>query len=407
MTAFVGLDLGTTSIKAVAFDEAHRELASAALPTPTHTVSTGAEYDADELWDTASAVLRDVIAQLDESGQRIEAIATASMGEAGVLVDGVGEPVGPVIAWFDQRTEAQAQRWAAEVGAEPSIRIAGVPPRPVFGTMKMQWMRDETPDVWARGRHWLNMADWAAFRLTGEMATDFSLASRSMLLDVARRQWSDKLLEAAALDRQLLAPLVASGSAVGRVHGEASEATGLPVGCVVGAGGQDHVCAALALDVTRPGMLLDSIGTAEAFFLVTDGFDASGRLAQAAVGQGVHVVADRTYAMTGLQQGGGRIDARRIELGLGWNDFLGSVAADEIIDEVARDGETRIAEMLTAAGLTEVEHIVTGGGSRNAQLIERKQAISGRSIEVADLVEATALGAALLARRAAEAHRAL
>lgn len=402
-SAFIGLDLGTTSVKAVAFDDDDRELAAFALPTPTHAVETGAEYDADELWDTACAVLRSITATLLAAGHDIVAIATASMGEAGVLVDGQGAPVAPVIAWFDQRTEPQAQQWTNTVGPEPTVRIAGVPPRPVFGAMKMQWTRDHASGAWDRGRHWLNMADWAGYRLAGQMATDYSLASRTMLFDVAARSWSDELLSLAGISRDRLAPLVQSGAAIGRVHADAAAATGLPTGCVVGAGGQDHVCAALALDVVEPGMLLDSIGTAEAFFLVTDGFDASGRLADAAVGQGVHVVPERTYAMTGLQQGGGRIDARRLELGLSWDDFLGSAEADAIIAEVASHGEVRIAEMLAAAGVTGIRHITTGGGSRNAELIARKQEISGRSIEVADQTQATALGAAMLARRATEA----
>lgn len=398
--AFMGLDLGTTSIKAVAFGENDEELAQAAVPTPTHLVATGAEYDADELWNAACSVLRAVTLSLRESGHEVVGIATASMGESGVLVDGSGRPTLPVIAWFDQRTEVQAETWLRDVGPEPTIRIAGVPPRPVFGAMKMQWTRDHRPDDWAAGKHWLNMADWAAFRLSGEMATDYSLASRTMLLDVGAKRWSDELLGAADLSADRFAPLVQSGSAVGHVHADAAQATELPIGCVVGAGGQDHVCAALALGVTEPAMLLDSIGTAEAFFLVTDGFDATGRLADAAVGQGIHVEPGRTYAMTGLQQGGGRIDARRCELDLEWSDFLGSAEADAVIDAVARDGERRIDEMLVAAEVASVRHIATGGGSDNAQLIAAKRAISGRSIEVAAQTQATALGAAMLARRA-------
>ena len=330
-TAFNGLDLGTTSIKVVAFDADEVELAHASVPTPTHRVPTGAEYDADELWDAACVVLRSVMGALRQSGHDVQAIATASMGESGVLVDGMGRPMLPVIAWFDRRTEAQAAAWLDGVGLEMTARLAGVPPRPVFGAMKMQWTRERHPEAWARGKRWLNMADWATFRLSGEMATDYSLASRTMLLDVAARRWSDELLEVAGVSADRLAPLVQSGTAVGRVSADQARITGLPAGCLVGAGGQDHVCAALALSVTEPGMLLDSIGTAEAFFLVTEAFDDSGRFAAAAVNQGIHVEPERTYAMTGLQQGGGRIDARRLELGLDWNDFLGSVEAADII----------------------------------------------------------------------------
>ena len=403
--AFVGLDLGTTSIKAVAFDQDDRELAQATVRTPTHPVSTGAQYDAEELWDAACSVLRSVTESLRQAGYAAVGIATASMGESGVLVDVHGRPVLPVIAWFDRRTETQVADWLDVIGPEPTVRIGGVPPRAVFGAMKMQWTRDNEPEAWKRGRRWLNMADWAAFRLTGEMATDYSLASRTMLFDVARRCWSDDLLDAAGLSVDRLCPVVQSGSAVGSVTADAAEATGLPAGCVVGAGGQDHVCAALALGVTEPAMLLDSIGTAEAFFLVTDGFDASGRLAAAAVGQGVHVEPGRTYAMTGLQQGGGRIDARRRALGMAWDDFLATSQAAAVVHDVAQDGERRIAEMLDAAGVSSVRHLATGGGSRNDQLIAAKRSISGRDIEVAEQTQATALGAAILGRRASASPR--
>lgn len=405
--AFVGLDLGTTGIKAVAFDGDDRALASATLPTPTHRPDGDgpggrAEYDADELWSTAATVLRAVTAELAQVGHTPVAVATASMGEAGVLVDGTGCPVAPVIAWFDPRTEPEARWWADEIGVDRTCRIAAIPVRSIFGALKMLWTERHAPEAWAAGRHWLNMADWAAYRLSGAMATDHSLASRTLLFDLANHRWSDELIEAAGLDSSMLAPLVESGRPVGTVTGEAAAQTGLPAGAVVGAGGQDHVCAALALGVTEPGMLLDSIGTAEALFLVTGGVDTSGRLAAAGIGQGSHVAPGRTYAMIGMDRGGGRIDDRRRQLGLGWDDFLGTAEAERVIDELATEGQAKVDNLLSATGTDTgtIRHLATGGGSRNASLIGRKREIGGRPIEIADLVEATALGAAHLARRA-------
>jgi xylulokinase len=328
------------------------------------------------------------------------AVATASMGEAGVLVDGGGEPVATIIAWFDQRTEPQARWWRRHVGVERTQRIAAIPPRAVFGATKMLWTKQHRPEAWAAGRHWLNMADWAAYRLSGVMATDHSLASRTMLFDLAARRWSDELLAAADLDGSRLAPLIPSGAPVGRVTQRAAAETGLARGVVVGAGGQDHVCAALALGVTEPGTLLDSIGTAEAFFLVTEAVDTSGRVAGAGIGQGAHVEPGRTYAMAGLSHGGGRIDDCRRGLGLGWEAFVVTPEAEAVIDEVARDGQARIEDLLTATGTATIRHLATGGGTRNRRLLERKVEIGGRLIEIASLTEATALGAARLACRA-------
>lgn len=399
--AFVGLDLGTTGIKAVAFDADNRQLASASVPTPTRRLAnSGGEYDANELWAGACSVLTSVNEQLEVAGHRAIGLATASMGESGVLVDGTGSPVAPVIAWFDPRTEPQAQWWRESVGVEETHRIAALPPRAVFGAPKMLWTKTHDPSAWDAGRQWLNMADWAAFRLTGSVATDHSLASRTMLFDLANRQWSPALIEAAGLDASMLAPLIESGTEVGRVTPNAAAETGLAPGTVVGAGGQDHVCAALGLGITEPGMLLDSIGTAEAFFLVLDDVDTSGAVAAAGIGQGAHVVAGRTYAMTGLQQGGGRIDAARAESGLDWPEFLATENAQHVIEEVATAGHARIDSLLGATGAGQIRHVCTGGGSRNAALIDRKRELGGRPIVVASETEATALGAARLARRA-------
>lgn len=398
---FVGLDLGTTGVKAVAFDSERNPVATATTPTPTHRLASGgAEYDGSLVWDAACQVLRDVAGQMDDAGHRPVAIATASMGEAGVLIDEQGEPVAPIIAWFDGRTVPQAEWWSTMIGVERTQAITGLTPRPVFGAAKMLWTREHLPQAWVAGHRWLNMADWAAFKLTGVYATDYSLASRTMVFDVVNRRWSSDLLAASGLDESLLAPLVQSGELVGRVHDDAASATGLPAGISVGAGGQDHVCAALALDVISPGMLLDSIGTAEAFFLVTDSFDGTGKVATTGINQGAHVEADRTYAMTGLAQGGGRIDQARTASGLDWTEFLQSPEGVRVIDELARDGQERIDLLLDATGTKTARHIVTGGGSRNSQLIDRKRDLGQRPIEVAAMTEATALGAALLAERA-------
>lgn len=400
---FVGLDLGTTGVKAVAFDNGQHAVASATAPTPTRWLASGgAEYDADELWQTACHVLSQVNATLDSLGHRAVAVATASMGESGVLVDRGGNPLAPIIAWFDQRTLPEVDSWSTHVGVDRTQLITGLTPRPVFGAAKMLWTRSNLPEVWDSGACWLNMADWAAFKLSGEMATDYSLASRTMLLDVANRTWSSELLEASSLDARLLAPLVPSGQALGRVLPLAEAQTGLPTTAVVGAGGQDHVCAALALDVTAPGMLLDSIGTAEAFFLVTNEFDATGRVASAGISQGLHVAPNQTYAMTGIAPGGGRIDEARIASGLAWDDFMETTVAEGVINQLASEGHDRIELLLRATGSTVAEHIVTGGGSQNNRLIERKRELGARPIEVAAHQEATALGAALLAQSAVE-----
>ena len=403
--AYVGLDIGTTGIKAVAFDDEQRELAAAVLATPSHRDEVGTGYDADELWETACAVLRDMNTRLAAGGHRVCAIAPTSMAESGVLLDAACRPLAPVIAWFDQRTQPQAEWWAETVATERTQRIAGVSPQAVFTASKMLWMREHQPHAWAAGRHWLLMADWMAYRLCGEMATDYSLASRTMLFDLAARDWSAELFETADLDRTLMAPTVRAGTALGRVQPGAATATGLPPDTVVAVGGHDHVCAAFALGVVEPGMLLDSIGTAEAFFLVTEELDTTGQVAGSGMSQGLHVAPERTFVMIGLHNGGGRIDAARQQLGLDWDTFMSNAAQPDspertVIVELAQDAHECISRLEDATGTSPDRHMVTGGGSRNPLLLAAKQELSSRPLEVSDHPEATALGAAILARAA-------
>jgi xylulokinase len=310
-----------------------------------------------------------------------------------------------VIAWFDGRTQEQSKWWVEHVGDKRTSDITGLPVLPKFGMPKLLWIRQHAPEAWAATRHWLNIADWANYRLCGAIVTDHSLASRTMVFDLAARQWSDELLDAIDVPASMLGELVPSGEVIGAVHTDGSAATGLPVGLPVVSGGQDHVCAAYALGVTEPGHLLDSIGTAEALFLVTDGLDTKGNLAAAQIAQGAHVVADRTYAMVGLPQGGGRIDALRRQIGLDWDEFNrqaeGAGPVRDVIDSVAVDSQALIDTLLRAAGVDRaVHHTATGGGVRNARLMRRKREIGGRPIDVPDVAEATSLGAALLAGRA-------
>jgi xylulokinase len=184
---------------------------------------------------------------------------------------------------------------------------------------------------------------------------------------------------------------------VGEVSPVAAEQTGLPIGLPVMAGGQDHVCAALALGVTEPGTLLDSIGTAEAFFLPTREPTYEGPVVDAGIPQGAHVVAGRSYAMWGLNPGGGRIDGVRGTSGLEWGEFLLTDQARSESESLAEDAHDAIEWIVAAVGVPITRHIVTGGGARNPLLITAKQARSALPIEVSDVPQAACLGAAMLA----------
>jgi len=400
--ALIGLDIGTSGIKAVAFDLTGGELAKAIEPTPTRHLPDGrAEHDPEELWTTCISVLTSVGSLLADREIVPIAMACSSMAEAGVLLGAGGEPVYPIIPWFDSRTETLVRWWRSEIGVEATAGVCGVVPHPMFGMPKLMWIRDHEPKAFAAGRVWLNMADYAEYRMCGSVTTDYSLASRTLVLDLVERRWSTELLDAIGIAPNLLAELVPAGTRVGALHGGVAATCGLPAALPIVRGGQDHVCAATAFGITEAGVVLDSIGTAEAFFAARTTPDMTGRLWPDELNQGVHVVPGLTYVMTGTGEGAGRIDAHRAKLGVDFATYLAAAATKgperEMVESLAVEGQQLFERMAWASETSDIRHVATGGGTRIPLLMQRKREIGGREIEVPDIAEATCLGAALLA----------
>lgn len=447
----LGLDVGTTNIKGVAYAPDGRAVASADVPTISHHPRPRwAFYRPDELWDQCVRVLRGVVGQLDDP-RRIAGIAVASVGETGFLLDDHGEPLTEAIAWFDQRTDPQAAWLEREVGQDALFAFSGLALQPIFGLCKLLWHKQHEPHAYARAARWLHVADYVAFRLCGEAATDVSLASRSLMLDLRGRIWHEGILEAAGIRRDLLAPLVVGGTRLGPVTAEAARLTGLPETVQVSAGGHDHVCGALAVGVVEPGKALASLGTTETLLLPTREPMADPELSRQGYSQGAHVVPDRYYAYGGQYTFGACIEWLRDIVGrdvayatliaeagatppgslgvcflphlrlanppdfdprsrgafVGLSADAGRGALTRAVFEGLCCESRHAAGPLLAAPETTppVSVIAIGGPTRNALLMRIKAAVSGQTQTVAEVEEATALGAAVLGGIGAGVYR--
>ena len=261
--ALVGVDVGTSSIKVAAFDEHGSLLALRRAPTPTTRLGAGrVEHSAEELWLTTCSLLRELTNDLGNAS-RIRALAVASVGEAGLPVDRRARALRPAIAWYDTRASAEATWWKERVGADQINRITGQSVDPHYGVNKLMWLRVNEPTIFRATRHWLSIADFIVLRLTGEIVTDPTLASRTLAWDQRSRSWSKELLHEADIDPRLFPPVVDGGSAVGRVRPDAARSTGLVAGTMVASGGHDRLCGAYAVRSARQ-ILVDSTGSAEA-----------------------------------------------------------------------------------------------------------------------------------------------
>ena len=447
--ALLGIDLGSTNTKVAAFSIDGTELAKAVRPTATlHPRPGWAEYDANALWRSICELLREVHRALPDDAEPVS-IGISGMAEAGVPVDAAGRVLYPAISWFDRRTTETLEWWSDTVGRDRTAEITGQALNTAGGILRPLWLRQHEPDTFKRMQRWLNLVDFCAFKLCGTAATDHTLASRMMVLDIGSRRWSASILADIGLDESQLGECVPSGTRLGDLTVTASKETGLPAGLPVCTGGHDHVCAALALGLVQPGDVLDSMGTAEAVLVTLDEPNPTAEVAAQGIAQGIHAAPDRYYAMSGLHYSGGSVDWVRELL---TTTLGGGAPADEAFDRMVAlvgevpagsDGVHFLPHLRQAnppvhdprsrgafVGLTSdsgpghlaravMEGIAyechrllermradfapgagtfaaTGGGTRIEPLMQIKAALAGRPIVVPEVEEATCLGAAML-----------
>ena len=437
----VGIDFGTSHIKAIAFTPDGQIAAKASVPTPTIYPQPGwAYYEPAAMWAKTVAALCQMTAQIDDP-RRIVSVAVASVGETGVPLDAAGQPTYDAIAWFDTRTKPQAERLRRELGADPIFLRTGLSVQPIYTLCKILWLKENAPDAYARTATWLNAADYIAWRLCGVPASEYSLASRTIMLDINGLRWEKDLLAEVGVDAGILPPLLASGTGLGAVLPGAAAQTGLPAGAIVTTGGHDHVCGAFALGVTEPGSVLDSLGSAEALFLATDQVLSDPAVGHCGYSQGVHV-SGGYYVLGGLYTSSACVEWFREAVGnkpdyavlaaeaeavppgslgvvflphlrmanaphddpLSRATFAG-VTFDAkrgalyraVLEGIAYEAHNSLETLLPYLPGTHIERIVaTGGGTRNDLLMRIKASVYNQPLRIVSIDEATALGAAML-----------
>jgi sugar (pentulose or hexulose) kinase len=433
---WLGVDVGTSSTKAVVYSDAGRPVGSGRAATPWYTGPHGVEVDPMALRESAFAAIAEA---LRASGEPVGGVGIASMGETGVLVDGHGAPLAPAIAWHDGRDGAEAERLVRDVDPASFTRRTGKPPTNQYALTKHRWLTAHVPASRAAVRRF-NVAEWVARGLGADEVSERSLASRTGWLDLASAAFDPELLAWSGAAASLMPPLVAAGQPIGT-------ATHPPLaGAVVTIAGHDHQAAAVGTGVAGAGDLLDSHGSAEAVLrTVTAGLAAEQVEALAAAGittdLGVQV---GNWSLLGGTQGGLVLRHTLDELGVAWADLAeldaAALAADlqagaagdrgpadasgmgatasrsatgpavangaggtwrAVIEAETRAAAERIATMARIVGPHQ-RLVVTGGWCASAAVLAAKRRLFGPLV-VADVAEAGTFGAATLAARAAGA----
>ncbi|GAB2844725.1 FGGY family carbohydrate kinase [Actinocorallia aurea] len=267
----IGLDVGTTAVKAVAFGPGDRRHAV------VRESGGGVTQDPERL-------AADVIVALGECatavrGERVLAVAVGTAMHGLLALDAAARPLTPLLTWADDRAAAQAWRLHRSGQAAELHRASGTPVHPMAPLAKLLWFREEDRDLWSRTRWWAGLKDFVLMRLTGRLVTELSSASGTGLLCLAARGWNHGALRVAGIGEEHLPPILPT-TALLELSAQAARATGLPAGTPVVAGAGDGPLGNLGTGAMARGVAGLSLGTSGAVRTVLpEPFaDAEGRL---------------------------------------------------------------------------------------------------------------------------------
>jgi xylulokinase len=418
----IGLDVGTSSVKGVSVSPKGELLNRAEEAYLWSTPRPGwAEQDPEAWWGAT----QNVLARLGPA--EVGGIGLSGQMHGLVVLDEDLGPLRPAILWNDQRTAQECLEIEHRVGSARLIELTGNRALTGFTAPKLLWLRNNEQDVYARIAHVLLPKDYVRLRLTHERATDVSDASGTLLFDVAHRCWSEDLLSALEIEQRWLPAVFESNEVAGRAPGDIA----------VAAGAGDQAAGALGVGVDRPGLLSLALGTSGVVFAVLPHFETD---EQARLHIFCHAVPDTWHAMGVSLSAAGSLRWLRDALGTnaGYDALLGDaekwapgVEGLNFLPYLAgertphSDPDARAAfcglslrhdrgalvravlegvayalrdslELLRAIGVEADRARVSGGGARGRLWLRVISSVLGIPLEVTNVEEGGAYGAALL-----------
>lgn len=434
----LGIDLGTTTCRAVIFDFDGAVVAAAYKETRvSYPRPLWAEVDPEDWWRDTCAVVRDALARTGVPSTQIAAVGLSGLMHAPVLLDDEGKPVAPAQLWMDQRCAAQSE--ALHRDATSATATGRVSTGTGVSAPKIRWLAEQQPDVLKRARHFLLPKDFVRFRLTGRYLTDASDAGGTGMYDRASAKWNDEIVDWVGLSRDVLPTISQASVFGGRVTAEAARQTGLPEGAPVAVGGADTLCTRLGVGPMEPDEVCIYLGTA-AWVSVTQGRGGDGQPILRGFGATSTTGAALRWArdLLGFAGGAGADDYRRLDhmadeipLGAEGLFFLphlmgergphpDPLARGALIGLTLRHGRSHLVRSIlegTAFQLRRVIEarllanpdfgrelsggVVCGGGARSALWVQILSDVTGLTLRIPAVFEAAALGAAMLGATAA------
>ncbi len=266
----LGIDLGTSSLKASLLDLHHAKIISESVElTVSYPDSYSAEQNPDDWWEAFRTLIQK-IKQLIGDLNSIQAIGLSGQMLGLINLDGKGQPLRPALIWCDQRSFNELNEMKEKIGEEKLLQNTANTPLTGYWLPKLLWLRKHENDILQKSRHYLLPKDYLRYRLTDEYITEVSDASGTLLFDVARRTWSENLIKDLDFDFSCFPQVVESTEITGRVTLKASQETGLPEGIPIVGGGGDQSSGGIGLGVIDKGIMSCVLGTSGVVMVQTE-----------------------------------------------------------------------------------------------------------------------------------------
>lgn len=281
----VVLDMGTTNCKMTLYGFSPFHIVRAEkFRTPKRSRHGMTDYMAEELWQNIVRILRSFSEQVFGC---IEKIILASVGEMGVLLDEGGRRIGPMIAWNDSRGAGFMQGLSAEQ-RRIVHSVSGLPPHSNYSLAKIKWLEKHHVKQWKPGMCWLNLPNYIAFLLTGKRRMEYTLASRTMALDLKSGRWSRRLTDLFAVPHEIFPEIVVGKDGEAQILPAVAELLHLDPQTRVLVAGHDHMAGSVAVDL-QDGELLNSTGTTEGILSLKKSYPVGDREIRAKLAGGRYI----------------------------------------------------------------------------------------------------------------------
>ncbi|MCL1854675.1 MAG: FGGY family carbohydrate kinase [Clostridia bacterium] len=325
----LGVDVGTTGTKAMAFDENGRKVAQAYQGYKLTTGANGfVEQNAD---DWLNALLFTVKSCAEETDGDIQALSLSTQGGSMVPVDANRESLCPALSWMDMRSQREAEKLDKTKGSEWFYEKSGWSLSPALNAAKILWLKEHAPNIYHKAWMYLTTLDYLNVKLTGEPVIDPTNAAITQLMNVRAGDWDDEILDAACVSRAQLPTILPPGHVVGALTKKIAETVGLAPGTLVINGAHDQYCSAAGAGALHSGDTILSTGTAWVVLATTlkPHFDSATHIAV-----GPHVAHGKWGALSSIPTAGVAMEWLREKLGFGGGNPANGILSLQEIDKV-------------------------------------------------------------------------